>query len=209
MRDALMTTAALLLALPLVATDGAATPGAVDPDGSVVGPAQEMACNFTAEPEELAERASPADSLRVEIDAGVITVCYSRPSARGREIMGGLVPYGQPWRFGANEPTLIRVSFPARIGDVAVEPGAYALYTVPGESEWTVVVNDRPDRWGVPIDESVTAADVGRTTVPAGETGEHVEQLTLSLAPTDGNEAARLEMEWERTRIAVPISPQD
>ncbi len=184
------------------ADDGAAGVGSVD----VVG--QEMACNFGAPPEELANRLSPPDSSSVELESGMVKVCYSSPSARDREIMGDLVPYGQPWRMGANEPTLLQIDFPARIGDVAVEPGSYVLYAVPGEEEWTVAVNGALDRWGVPIDESVTEADVGRTVVPAGRTGEHVESLRISLEEAEGGPGARLVMEWERTRIAVPVTPR-
>lgn len=169
---------------------------------------QEMGCNFNAPPEELADRKSPADSSSLQIEAGAIKLCYSSPSARGRDIMGGLVPFGQPWRLGANEPTLLRIDFPARIGDVAVEPGSYALYAIPGKEEWTLAVNGAVDRWGVPIDESVTQADVGRTTVPAQETTDHVESLRLELKPADDGTGARLIMEWERTRIEVPIRPR-
>lgn len=169
--------------------------------------AQTMPCNFGPPPDELALRASPADSVQIETDAGMIKVCYSQPSARGREIMGGLVPYGQPWRLGANEPTLIHVGFPARIGDVDVEAGAYGLYAVPGEDEWMVAVNTNFERWGIPIDESVMEADVGRTAVSPGQTEEHVEQLTLSLRPADAG-GADLVIEWERTRVTVPIRPR-
>lgn len=174
-----------------------------------VGSVQEMACNFGAPPEELADRLSPPDSTALELEAGTVKVCYSAPSARDREVMGGLVPYGQPWRVGANEPTIVQVDFPARIGDVAVEPGTYSLYAIPGEEEWTLAVNAAVDRWGVPINESVMEEDVGRTSVPAGETGEHVETLSLELEPSAGDApGARLVIQWERTRVAVPVSPR-
>ena len=169
--------------------------------------AQSMPCNFGAPPEELAQRASPADSVQIDTDAGMIKVCYSQPSARDREIMGGLVPYGQPWRLGANEPSLIHVGFPARIGDVEVDAGAYGLYAVPGEDEWMIAVNTNTERWGIPIDESVMKADVGRTAVSPGQTDEHVEQLTYSLQAADAG-GADLVIEWERTRVTVPIRPR-
>jgi hypothetical protein len=180
----------------------------LSPEIGTVDAGQEMACNFGAPPEELADRLSPPDSSSVELEAGTVKVCYSSPSARDREIMGGLVPYDQPWRLGANEPTLLQIDFRARIGDVAVEPGSYVLYAIPGQEEWTVAVNGAADRWGVPIDESVMEADVGRTTVSAGRTGEHVESLRISLEDAEDGPGAHLVVEWERTRIVVPVTPR-
>lgn len=162
------------------------------------------ACQFQASGEELRNRASPPDSASVILGGGVAKICYSSPRARGRDIMGELVPYGQPWRLGANEPTTLHVTFPAEIGDVRVEPGAYSLYAVPGPKQWEIVVNRATDRWGIPIDESVRSRDVGATTVPAGETGEMVESLTLSLERQSGK-SARLVIEWERTRVELPV----
>lgn len=166
--------------------------------------AQDLACGLDAPREELEERLSPPDSSSVELAAGAAKICYGAPSARGRQIMGGLVPFGQPWRLGANEPTTLHLSFPARVGGVEVEPGAYALYAVPGEDEWEIVVNDDPDRWGVPIDEEVRANDIGSATVAAGRTEEHVETLDVELRKEDDGRALMV-ISWERTRVAVPV----
>jgi len=72
------------------------------------------------------------DSAQVSIGGQVLKVCYGRPSVRGRQVAGGLVPYGEPWRLGANEPTTLHVPFTADIGGVRVEPGSYSLYVVAG-----------------------------------------------------------------------------
>ena len=102
-------------------------------------------------PEAAAGRPSPLDSAVVTLGGQRAKVCYGAPSARGRDVMGSLVPYGQPWRLGANEATALYLPFPAELGSVRLDPGVYALYAVPGAERWTVVVNGTPQRWGIPI----------------------------------------------------------
>lgn len=162
------------------------------------------ACAFQASGEELMNRASPPDSASIVLGGEAATICYSSPRARGREIMGDLVPYGQPWRLGANEPTTLHVSFPAEIGGVQVEPGSYALYAVPGREEWEIVVNAATERWGIPIDEGVRSEDIGSTTVSPGTTEGLVENLTLTFERQEEN-VAHLVVEWERTRLRIPV----
>lgn len=163
------------------------------------------ACSFTAEGEELTGRASPPDSSSVALDGATAKICFSSPRMRGREIMGGLVPYGQPWRMGANEPTTLHLGAPARLGDLSLERGSYALYAVPGEEEWRIVANSAVDRWGIPIDEEIRRNDVGSVTVSPESTDEPVEALDIRLEPAD--DGARLVVEWERTRLSVPLRP--
>src|SRR5690606_3942966 len=161
------------------------------------------ACTWNASGDELASRASPPDSTSAQLGDGVVKVCYSAPSARGRQVFGGLVPYGQPWRLGANEATTIHVTVPAEIGTVRVEPGTYSLYAIPGESEWTIVVNRAANRWGIPINEGVRAQDVGSFTVTP-ETTDHVERFSIGLQPAQDG-AAQMVIAWETTRVTVPV----
>ncbi|MGH7545869.1 MAG: DUF2911 domain-containing protein [Gemmatimonadota bacterium] len=177
------------------------------PAGAGVPPERPQAsdCWIRGERADLALRASAFDSTSVTIAAGTIKVCYSRPQARGREIVGGLVPFDRPWRLGANEATAIHVSFPATIAGVSVEPGWYSLYAVPGATEWQIVVNGEARRWGIPINEKVRSGDVGSGTVPARATEEPVEVLTLTLRRA-GDTSAALDVAWERTRLSVPIA---
>lgn len=163
-----------------------------------------LACEFQAPREELDDRASPPDSASLELAAGEMKICFGAPSDRGREIFGGLVPFDQPWRLGANEPTTLHLTFSARIGDVEVEPGSYALYAIPGPSEWEMVVNADPERWGVPIDEEVRSRDIGTTTVASESTDSHVEKMDIVLERTDEN-AANMVVSWENTRVSLPI----
>ena len=153
----------------------------------------------------LATRASPHDSTSVVLGRDTVTVCYARPAKRGRAIMGSLVPYGEPWRLGANEATAIHVPFPAMIAGVAVDSGWYSLYVVPSQHEWRIVVNAEPRRWGIPIDDSVRARDVGSGVVPVARMQDTVENLTITLRRTSPV-AAVIDITWENTHIAVPIA---
>ena len=166
--------------------------------------AASFTCWIRGPADKLAERASPLDSIAVQIGGGTMKLCYSRPSARGRKIMGGVVPFDEPWRLGANEATSIHVPFAGEIAGVRVEPGTYTLYAIPAASKWQIVVNRGVQRWGVPIDNEVRAKDVGAGTVTAESLGAPVETLTLKFSPAAGN-ATELVLEWEKTRVRIPI----
>ena len=161
-------------------------------------------CWIRGPADKLGERPSPLDSISVQLGGGAVKLCYGRPSARGRKVMGGLVPFDQPWRLGANEATTINVPFAAQLAGVRVEPGTYTLYAIPGASKWQIVVNRGIQRWGVPIDGDVRARDVGAGTVATESLGAPVETLTLKFAPATGN-ATELVLEWEKTRVRIPI----
>ena len=118
--------------------------------------------------------------------------------------MGGLVPYDQPWRLGANEPTTLHLTAPVHIGEMSLDPGAYALYAIPGEDEWEVVVNSAVERWGIPINDEVRQHDVGSVTVTPETLSDDVEAMDIRLEPQDGG-GAHLVVEWERTRLSVPV----
>ena len=120
-------------------------------------------------------------------------------------MIGGQLPYGTPWEMGANEPTTLHLPFPARVGSVDLDPGAFSLYAIPGEGDWTIVVNGNPDRWGVPISAAVRAADVGSFSVSPQVRAQHVETLTFSFRRTDDT-SGTLVYEWERLTFSIPVS---
>jgi len=167
-------------------------------------PAGRFACAFPGTPEDLRVRPSPPDSVTIALGGGRLKICYSRPSARGRTIMGEVVAYGEPWRMGADEPTRLRTDIPIRVGDVELQPGWYSLYALPGESEWTLVLNGLAERPGAPLDEWVASHDLGRIEVPADTIEPQVEALTIRLERR-GETMVELILEWERIRIRVPI----
>lgn len=153
---------------------------------------------------EAAERPSPLGVLTFSLGEHEATLCYGRPSANDRVVMGELVPFGEPWRTGANEATAIHLPFAATIGGVAVEPGSYSIYTIPAEGEWEVVVNAGVERWGIPINGDVRAQDVGSFTRSAAATDDFVETLTFTWE-AHGEGMGHLVMEWENTRVEIPV----
>jgi len=170
--------------------------------------AAQIACQPTVGPEELATRPSPYDSVQVPVGGQTAKVCYSRPSMRGRQIFGSsIVPYDTIWRTGANEPTIIHLPVAANIAGIAVEPGSYSLYTVPGREQWTVIVNRSTSQWGHEsrYTDEIRAQEVGRATVPAGTTESQVEQFTIRAEPQ--GDGSNLILEWENTRVSIPITP--
>lgn len=195
--------AAALVGLAAVATRSQPAPSVQSGD---------LACVIMrGDRESAAERPSPLDSVSFQVAGGEVKVCYGRPSVRGRKIFGGeIVPFDEIWRTGANEPTMIHTSVPLAIGDVRVEPGTYSLYSVPSESEWQIIVNASVDQWGREnyYTEEVAAQEVGRVTVPAERTGDLIETFTIRTAPSSDGTVS-LVLEWERMRVAVPISGAD
>lgn len=170
---------------------------------ALVGPVSaQQACSFRGAEDALAERPSPLATLEVELGGEVATLCYGRPSARGRTMVGGEHPYGVPWRLGANEPTTLHLPFAASIGSVDVEPGSYSLYAIPEDGPWTIVVNANTNRWGIPISPSVRSDDVGSFEVARGS-GAHVEQLTFTFEGS-GTQGA-LVFAWEGNVLRIPI----
>lgn len=191
---------------------------ATEPDAPVPAgaPGDESALSTTTAPAcwlsgatttlEAAERPSPLDSTSATLGAGTVKVCYGAPSARGRTIIGGLDPYGTAWRMGANEATTFHTTVPLMFGEVALAAGSYSLFAIPTETEWTVVVNRQAERWGVPIGDEVRANDIGQMTIMTEPTDPPIETLRYRFE-SRADEGVDLLMEFEATRLRVPIRP--
>lgn len=165
--------------------------------------AQEMGCKPQRPP---ANRPSPYDSVDIVINGQRGLICYGRPSAKGRTMIGGeLVPYGKLWRTGANEPTTLHLPYAAIIAGVQVAPGSYSLYTVPGETEWEVIINRSTSQWGHEgrYTDAIKAQEVGRGKVKSSKLSEHVEMFTITSTPATNG--ANLVLEWEKTRVSIPV----
>lgn len=149
-----------------------------------------------------AQRASPHETAKATIDGATITVEYGRPYVKGRKIMGGLVPYGKVWRTGADEATTLTTDKAIQIAGAAVPAGKYTLYTLPGESEWQLIINKQTGQWGT---EYAQAQDLARVPLKKGATSAPVEQLTISI---DKNPAGGglLKIAWESTELTAPIT---
>jgi len=145
-------------------------------------------------------RPSPKSVLTQTVGFTDMTITYSRPSARGRQIFGGLVPYGQVWRTGANEATTISFSDDVTINGQALPKGTYSLHTIPGKDSWTIIFNKVADQWGsFNYDQSKDALRV--TAKPHGD--EFNELMTFSIPKVTADEAT-VEIKW--TNVAVPLT---
>ena len=168
------------------------------------GAQMDMSCPHRMLPVE--GRGSPLDSVMFQVDGHDLKICYGRPSARGRTMIGGsFVPYGQLWRTGANEPTIIHVTAPVAIAGIEVPAGTYSLYTVPGEDEWQIIVNRAIDQWGREnsYTDDVVAQEVARARVPSVRSTDHEETFTIS-AERDGD-AVYIVMAWDTTRVRIEV----
>lgn len=130
-----------------------------------------------------------------------IRVIYSRPQLNGRAL-SKLAPNGKVWRTGANEATEITFNAPMKLGGTTIPVGSYSLYTIPGESEWTVIINKATNIWGAySYDE---AMDVARIQVPVQEGKESLEAFSMAFEAVDTG--AHLHMGWDTVRVAVPFT---
>ncbi|HUF34640.1 MAG TPA: DUF2911 domain-containing protein [Gemmatimonadales bacterium] len=153
-------------------------------------------------------RPSPLDSLTFTVGQHSVKVCYGRPSLRGRKMLGGTaVPYGKLWRTGANEPTVLYTPVALEVAGVEVAPGLYSLYTVPGEKEWEIIVNRATAQWGHEgqYTDEVRKQEVGRGKAPAERNAAPVETFTIRAEPGTGG-AQSLLLEWENTRVRIPVT---
>lgn len=149
------------------------------------------------EREDDAERASKNGELIMTTGSLTTTIRYGRPNVNDRTIFGDLVPYGSVWRTGANEATTITFSEAATFGGTAVDAGTYALFAIPGETEWTLILNRDAQQWGA--SRYNEAQDAARATVTPMN-AEAMEEMTF--AEEDGN----LVLRWAEVSVPVPVA---
>lgn len=145
---------------------------------------------------------SPAASVSQMVGLTEVKVEYSAPGAKGREIFGSLVPYNELWRTGANMATKISFNKEVSIGGTKVPAGTYAIFTIPGETEWTFIINKNWNQGGTGSykqDEDVIRVQVKASTCAKRE------RLNFQIADFDDN-GGNIVMEWETTQIAVPFA---
>lgn len=144
---------------------------------------------------------SPESTVQYTSTDVNIKVTYSRPSKKGREIFGNLVPYGQWWRTGANEPTMIELSRDISFGGTNIlKAGRYSIVTVPGESEWEVIFNSKIPDWGTKYSPEFDAIHVKGTVESLPDV---VELFTIDF--TDNNGSPTMIFAWDKTKVSVPF----
>lgn len=156
-------------------------------------------------------RSSPTGSLVFEVGGHRVKLCYGRPAARGRRMIGGpAIPYGRLWRTGANEPTVLRASHPVAVAGIAVRDGKASLYTVPGPETWEVILNRSTTQWGIESQytEGIAAQELGRAVVPVEQLDRPEERLTFRREPAVGD-TVLLTLAWEGTGVSIRLWPID
>lgn len=141
--------------------------------------------------------ASPPAMAEGTIDGVKVKIDYHQPSAKGRKIMGGLVPFGDVWRTGANETTTIDFSGPVKIEGKDLAKGKYGLYTVPGENEWSIIIN-KTIKWGAY--DYKEGDDVLRVKVKPSKSASFTETFNISVSNDE------VVLKWENTQVSFKIA---
>ncbi len=165
---------------------------------------------FVAQPYLLKQtkKHSPEMTVTHTYQGNDMEVFYCAPYKKDREIFGGLVPYGQEWRTGANEPTTFSTSKDITIHGKTLKAGKYTVWTIPDKNEWTVIFNDKMYDWGVTLMSGGKKTprepdhDALQIKVPVQTLPTTVEQFTMGFEETDG---IALTLAWDTTKVSVPL----
>ncbi len=159
-----------------------------------------FACLASAQGDK-SQRPSPPASASCSANGASINIDYSSPRMKGRKIYGGLVPYGQIWRTGANEATTFVTSADVMVGGKSVPAGSYTIFTVPEADKWTLVISKKTGEWGT--DYPGESNDLVRVAMSVSKTSGPVENFTVGFDQSGGKCA--LHMDWENTRASVDV----
>jgi len=145
---------------------------------------------------------SPYSEVKQTVGITEFTIKYSRPGMKDRAIYGGLVPYGEVWRTGANATTKIAFDTEIDFGGTIVPAGEYVLFTIPGEAEWTVIIYGDTEIANAGLYDQ--SKDVARVMVAPAVLNERAENFTIGFDFLR-DDSANLNMDWANTRVSVPV----
>jgi hypothetical protein len=144
---------------------------------------------------------SVRDTTRASIGNATLSVDYSRPLARGRVLLGDIIPYDRVWRTGANAATQFTTTAPITLAGLQLPTGTYTLWTVPHATGADLIVNKESGQWGTGYDDS---RDLGRAPMTTAALQTPVEEFTISIVGSDAHHGT-LAMEWGPFRWTAPI----
>ncbi len=151
-----------------------------------------------------ARRVSPHESTSGTVDGSEVTITYGRPTMRGREIFGRLVPYGRVWCPGADEATTFDSQRDVKIGTLLVPAGPHTIWMLPTREAWTLIVSKEPSGFHT---NYIPSLDLGRVPLTKRMLDAPVEQLTFEVA-TNPAGGGVLKMSWETTEVSAPFTVQ-
>ena len=158
---------------------------------------------LAAAQQDQSKRPSPPVQAQCKFSDGkTIKTDYSSPRVKGRKIFGGLVPYGQVWRTGANDATTLVTDTNVRIGDKDVPAGNYTIFTIPNADKWTLIISKKTGEWGIPYPGE--GDDFVRVDMRVSQLPSPVENFTIGFDQT-GSTCA-MHIDWDTTRAGVDIS---
>jgi hypothetical protein len=148
---------------------------------------------------------SPPASTSIKIAARQISVDYYAPSMHGRRIMGELVPFGQVWCPGANVATGLTTEADLQIGNLKVHKGTWSIWAIPGEKEWTLIINKRSGQHHLDYN---SAEDLGKTKMTVKTLAKPVETFRIELSSNGGasSKTGTLALIWETTEASIPFT---
>jgi hypothetical protein len=156
-----------------------------------------------AQGKDKSKRPSPPANAECKFSDGkTVTIDYSSPRMNGRKIYGGLVPYGEVWRTGANEATTFVAGADVTVGGKDVPAGSYTIFTVPTQDKWTLIVNKKTGEWGIPY--KYEGDELLRTDMTVSSTPSAVENFTIGF--DQKGDSCTLHIDWENTRASVDIA---
>ena len=145
-------------------------------------------------------RPSPSGTADVTLKGQTISIQYSRPSMRGRKIMGGLVPYGEVWRTGANAASALSSDRELTIGGKTIPPGSYTLWTLPKRDGVDLIINRQVGQWGTDYDPS---RDLVRIPMTVSTAATAQEQFAITI--TGSGSSGELHIQWDTFIWSVPV----
>lgn len=156
--------------------------------------------SFSGMAQDNSKRPSPPAEISKTISGGIsVSINYSQPAVKGRTIWGGLVPYSEVWRTGANEATWIEVSEDVMICESKLPKGKYSLFTIPGEQEWIIIFNKKWKQWGAY--EYKESKDVLRITAIPSKSEQFTEQFTMAIS-----ESGEVSLNWENVSVKFELN---
>lgn len=147
-------------------------------------------------------RVSPNATVSQTIGVTTVEITYGRPSVKGRDIFGGLVPFGEVWRTGANEATTVSVSTPVRVQGERLAAGTYGFFTIPGPDTWTLIFNETANQWGAYNYDP--GQDVLRVEATP-QSADTQELMTFSIEDVTDTSATAV-LHWAETRVPFSIT---
>src|SRR6202047_4957055 len=153
--------------------------------------------------QEGSKRPSPAAQAQCKFSDGkTIKSDYSSPRMKGRKIFGGLVPYGQVWRAGANDATTFVTTADVMLGSAHVPAGSYTLFAIPNQDKWTLIISKKTGEWGTKY--AGPEFDLARVDMKVSTPPAPVENFTIAFDKTGSG--CTMRVEWEKTRASVDIT---